>query len=148
MVARAEQTGSMELNAKFSLQFVCVRVEERHRKYLVEGYLPTIEEMRTCLRCNHEFTDEPNSNRIATASNLQKIAGHEAQLATDRAVEANSSVVMTSRGNPMQVGRKRSEPKYNSLILNCHCGQFGCSTNEEPVPPQECPIGCIDDKTG
>ena len=41
MVARAEQNGSMELNAKFSLQFVCVCVEERDRKYLVEGYLPT-----------------------------------------------------------------------------------------------------------
>jgi hypothetical protein len=148
MVAQAEQTASMELQSQFSSQHLKVGPEERDRKFLVDGFLPINVSMRKCLHCGLRSIDEPNANNNRARANQLKHAAHQSQLVSDRAIEAGGGVVLNNRGEPMQAGRKRNEPKYDALVLNCHAGQFGCTTHEGPVPAVECPIGCIDDATG
>ena len=107
MFAQAKQTANMELQSKFSSQFLIVSAEEKDSKYLVEGYDPTCAEMSIWICCNHGFCDEPNSNRLASVRNLQKRARHEAQLASDQAIRDTGGVVLNNRGDPMQPGQKK-----------------------------------------
>jgi len=150
-VACAIRDASTAIQSEFSSQFLSsnqLKPGEYDRPYLQNGYRPTVQEMADCICCNHPFCDEPNSNRTAVENNRQARATHLAQLASDQRTWDAGGTVYNQRGTAMQRGRKRNDPKYEVLLINCHCPQFGCTTREGAVPEKECPIRCIDPATG
>ena len=150
-VASAKLDATTKLQTAFSSQFLSsnqLKQGEYDRPYLVEGYLPVCQEIRKCICCKHSFVDEPNTNKVAVENNRRTRASHEALVASDNDTWANGGIVHNARGGEMQRGRRRNEPKYEVLILNCHCTQFGCTTSHGVVPKKECPIRCIDPSTG
>ena len=50
--------------AKQSSCFPALSFGERNRKYKQDGYLPADSAHRTCIGCNHNYVDEPNSNKF------------------------------------------------------------------------------------
>ena len=74
----------MEMQSKFSSQFLNVSAKEKYCKYLVDGYRPTRPMMRKWICCDNGSCDEPDSNKTTSASNLQKRARYEGQLVSDQ----------------------------------------------------------------
>jgi hypothetical protein len=143
----AQRTAAVELQAEFSSQFLNIRGAEADRKYLVDGYRPTIPGLSNCISCGHGFCDEPNTNREKTIANQQKKLQYDAQAAADTARWNNGEQVMSNRNEVMQPYRKRPQPTYEQLIVHCHCDEFACTSGDGEVPTNLCPIKCIDPDT-
>ena len=144
----ARAAAATDLQALFSSQFITLRGPDRDRKYLQNGYLPSIPALRRCLCCGHDNGDEPNENIARIQRNNQKKAAHNAQIESDKAAWASGQEVRNARNEVMTEGRKRPDPKYETIIIVCHCEEFSCTTGDGPVPTDQCPIRCIDPSTG
>ena len=122
---------------------------KRDRKYLQNCYLPSIPALRRCLCCDHDNSDEPNENRARMQRNEQKKASHNAQILSDNAAWASGQEVRNARNEVMTEGCKPPDPKYEVIIIQCHCEEFSCVTGDSdgPVPTDQCPIQCIDSST-
>lgn len=129
---------------KFSSQVITLVGGAKDRSFLHLGARPNIEEQHTCIFCNHEWIDEPNSNSTNLQHNLRVQAQYDSQAEMDRVTWANGGDVTNDKGETMTRGRRRPKPKLKPIIQVCHCGQFGCTTATGVVPTSECPIQCID----
>jgi hypothetical protein len=49
--------------AKMSNVFPTLTLLQKERRYCVGGFLPTDKAHRICIGCNHEFVDEPDTNK-------------------------------------------------------------------------------------
>eukprot|EP00956_Cyclotella_meneghiniana_P039409 scaffold171479_cov33-Cyclotella_meneghiniana.AAC.1 len=142
---------STTLNNSFANSFLSASSlppGEYDRKYLENGYVPTVSGYERCLCCGFTYCDEPNSNRAAILNNEAKKARYDAQLLEDEQKRQRGEVVLNNKNVPMADGRKRTGPKYETIFTHCHAGQFSCSTEVGDVPESECPIKCIDPNTG
>ena len=55
---------------------VTLTKEQQHRPYLVDGYLPADEKLRTCPYCFNPTLDEPNTNQANRQSNFDTMAAY------------------------------------------------------------------------
>ena len=145
---QAQHVAATELESEFSSQVLTLSGPDASRRYLVDGYRPTIPGVEICMICGDGYIDEPNSNRVKAQRNQTKQAQYQSEAAADEAAWSRGEVVRNNKGEVMKEGRKRPEPKYKQLLLQCYCDEFGCTTGEGDVPTDQCPIKCIDPQTG
>ena len=143
----ARMTAATELQVQFSSQFLNITGERADRKYLQDGYKPTVPGLSDCICCDHGWCDEPNENILKAARNARKKAAYDVQAEADSAAWANGQQVLSVRGEVMTQGRKRPDPKYEQLEIHCQCRNFRCLTSDGAVPSDQCPINCIDPDT-
>ena len=150
-VNSAIHDASSALNNSFSNAFFTVNSlppGEYDRRYLEDGYLPTVPGFQYCIVCGLRACDEPNTNIVAAQRNAAKKITYHAQLLEDEQKRERGEVVLNNKNMPMADGRKRNAPKYESLLIHCHGLQCGCTSDVGDVPASECPIKCIDPETG
>ena len=96
--------------------------------------------MRTCPQYCLLAVDTPNANSTKTKTRAKQTnkTAPQAQLAADQATTAAGGVAPTNHGEALPTGRKRTESKYEALVLNCHAGHYSCTTNEGPILQEEC----------
>lgn len=111
---------------------------QARRRYLERGYHPNDDpKQRTCICCEHLYTDFSNDTKDLHLKNKEIFDKHEQEVAQWQAKK--------NRGKS-NVGNKPRNPKQLFRVKYCHCHQFHCGGNPL-VGTTQCPMNCIDPRT-
>jgi hypothetical protein len=117
--------------------FPPLSASEKARKYKQRGYLPSDPAHRICIICNHEYCDEPDSNKT-----LQKKYADE-QLQYNLKKQAAKEEAAKTKTKERRINPPKCLPPYRQ----CHCQQLYCVTVGSKLG-SSCPLDCIDPNTG
>ena len=116
---------------KMDDQIISLTWQQRQRRFLQDGYLPSTQENRCCIVSNHESVDEPNYNKEVGKELLKAETEYQAEKAKAK-----------KEGKSTKVTKKKVKEPYRQ----CHCSQFTCTSPTSDFG-SSCPILCLDPST-
>jgi hypothetical protein len=147
MMSQARQDAESNLLDHANAARVKLSPRELDRSYLMNGYKPQNPACQRCAFCDHDYVDEPNSNRIALEENRKRIVAHDNAKIDAEAKKARGEQLFGAKGKP--ISRAPTVPKCLPVYYQCHCfQQHNIRSDGSDQDSTTCQIKCTDPETG